>query len=209
MENKPIWSFSHFNSPSSSILSRPSWAGLRLTLGHFSQIVTLLFWSLSRLHPRIPFLIIARLLIPKLQLSGLLAPSILNPPHMLVIILQKLHLTISVPPILMEIPHLILLNVIIMVGLLHLIAPLLLNNFMSLVIEHPLLSYSVHSIAILVCLLFLRDGLTILVLTCWVLVVAVFLDFSVRPDSRAADEGLAYIGALLAVAVGVLVHWSR
>lgn len=106
----------------------------------------------------------------------------------------------------MEVMNLIFLNVVIVVGLLDLIAPLLLNNFMSLVVEHSFLCNAIHSITVFVGLLFLGYGFSVFVFACRIFVVAVFLEFTIRPHGRTADKGLRYVGALLTIAVGILVH---
>lgn len=103
-------------------------------------------------------------MIPNFHLSGLLmASSILNAPHMLIVIIQKLNLTVGIFPILMKVLHLILLNIIVVIGLLHITSFLFLHNLMSLIVQHSLFGNSIHPITVLVGLLFLRYGFAVFV----------------------------------------------
>jgi len=82
----------------------------------------------------------------------------------------------------MEILCLVFLDVVEMVGLLNVIAPFLLDNLMTLVIEHSFLCYSIDSIAIFVGLLLLRYGFAIPVFPCRILEVTLFVQLSVRAN---------------------------
>lgn len=75
----------------------------------------------------------------------------------------------------MEPVCLVVLQVVVVVGLLNLISSFLLYYFVPPIIQHPLLGYSLHSLTVPIGLLFLGDGLAILVLPCTVLVVALLL----------------------------------
>ena len=70
-------------------------------------------------------------------------------------------------------------NIVVMIGLLNFITSFFFDNFMPLIIKHSLFSDSFDSIAIFVGLLFLRDSLSIFVLTSRILEVALSIDFSV------------------------------
>lgn len=55
----------------------------------------------------------------------------------------------------MEPVCLMIFQVVVVVGLFDLISPFLLYYFMSTIIQHPLLSYSLHTVTVPICLLLL------------------------------------------------------
>ena len=105
----------------------------------------------------------------------------------------------------MELISLMIFEVVIVIGLFHLLTSFLLHYLMSLIIEHPFLGYSLDAATVLVSLLFLRDGLAIPVLSSTVFIVALFLYLSIGAHLGGAHEGLANIGAAVGLTVQISV----
>lgn len=105
----------------------------------------------------------------------------------------------------MESVGLVVFQVVVMIGLLNLVSPFLLYYFVAAIVEHPLLGYPLDSVAVAIGLLLLRDGLTVLVLACAVLVVALLLHLSVGTHGGRGDVGLADIGTTVALPVQIAV----
>ena len=78
---------------------------------------------------------------------------------------------------------------------------LLFHYLPALVVQHSLLRYSPQSIIVFVSLLLLRNCMTVFVLSCAVLEVALVFYFAVGTHSRGTDVSLADIRAFLACVV--------
>lgn len=100
--------------------------------------------------------------------------------HMPACIFEKLCLLIPVSPILVEPTHVFLIHVVVMVGVLDVSSsPLLFHHLVPPIVQHPLLSYPLHPVIVLVGLLCLRYRMAVLVLSCSVLEVALLFHLSI------------------------------
>lgn len=132
--------------------------------------------------------------------------SILQSSHVIAVLINKVQFFINTFPRLMESGCLIFLNVVIMICLLNIIASFFFNNFVSFIVEHSLLSYPFDSIAIFVCLLFLRNCLSIFMLSSRILEVTLGINFSIRAHCGTTHKSLTDIRSLFAFPVSLLMH---
>lgn len=109
-------------------------------------------------------------------------------------IFKKPHLVIMLPPIRVEPPRLLLINIIVMVSFLNIITNFLFNNFPPLIVQHSLLSNPIDSRAVLVCLLLLRNSIPSFVLSHIIFKVVLSDYFTIRTHFWRADEALANVG---------------
>lgn len=121
-------------------------------------------------------------------------------------VLQKFHILISLPPIVVELTCFFLIDVVVMISLFIITTILLPHNFSTFVIKHAFLGNSVHPRAIFVSLLFLRDSVTIFMLAHTVLKIVLLNNFAIRTHFARAHKTLANIGASGAFAVHIFVH---
>lgn len=158
---------------------------------------------MTRFYARVPLKLGG--LISQLKLPGLW-PSILQSPHVTVILINEIQFFIDTFPWLMELRCFFFVNIVVMIGLLNVITSFFFDNFMSLIIKHSLFSDSFDSIVIFVGLLFLRDCLSIFVLTSRILEVALGIDFSVGSHCWTTYKSLADVRSLLTTPVSLLMH---
>jgi hypothetical protein len=114
-------------------------------------------------------------------------------------VFEKLQLLVGPSPARIKPLSLPFIQIVVVVGhFFWLVASLFSHYFPPLVIEHPLLSDPPNPLVVFVGLLLLRNSLTVGVLACAVLEVALAFDFAVGTHLRGAHEGLADVGPLLA-----------
>jgi len=145
-------------------------------------------------------------LVSKLQLFRLMGSSVLESSQMTIVLIAKMQFFVNTFPRLMEFWCLIFIDVVIVICFLNIITSFLFHNFMSLIIEHSLLSDSFDTITVFVSLLFLRDSLSIFVLSSSVLKVALCINFTIRSHCRTTYKCLADIRSFLSVFVSLLMH---
>lgn len=102
-----------------------------------------------------------------------------------------------------------------MIGLLNFISLLLLHYLMSTIIEHSFFSYPLHSIVVLIGLVFLGYRLSIFILACTILEIGLLLHFTIRAHLGRTDKSLANIGTFLpramkiTMCIGKLHHFFK
>lgn len=126
---------------------------------------------------------------------------------MIVILICEVKLFIDTFPRLMEVLCLVFFDIVVVIGLFDVISSFLSDDFMSLVIEHSFLGYSLDTVAIFVGLLFLRYGFSILVFSSCVFVVTLSVHFSIRTHYGTTHKCLTDIRSILCSSMSLLMHY--
>lgn len=120
---------------------------------------------------------------------GLLVRDLLNLPRVvalqvLLVPVEELHIVVRLPPIIIELGALLLVDVVVVVCFLNLSTSFFPYYFSTFVVQHSLLRYPVDSQVVFVRLVLLRDGVTALVFPHVILEIVLPVHLPIGPYFR-------------------------
>ena len=120
---------------------------------------------------------------------GLLVRDLLNLPRVvalqvLLVPVEELHIVVRLPPIVIELGALLLVDVVVVVCFLNLSTSFFPYYFSTFVVQHSLLRYPVDSQVVFVRLVLLRDGVTALVFPHVILEIVLPVHLPIGPYFR-------------------------